>query len=74
MKKFKVKVGGYIPVKVEKGVNETTLPLKQGEIFWEINLGDGGSFDVERQEDAEIISRLIRLEKKLNKLLRKQIR
>lgn len=65
---MKPKVGSYFPVKVEKGINETTLPLKEGDIFWEVNLGDGGFFDTEHQEDAEIISRLVRIEKLLRKI------
>ena len=64
-------VGHYGPVKVEKGVNETILPLKEGMIFWTVELGNRSSFDVERQEDAEILSRLVRIEKKIDKVLRK---
>ena len=54
-----LKIGEYEPVKVEKGVNETTLPLKEGEIFWMVNC--------ETQTEAEIISRLIRIEKLLKR-------
>ena len=81
MKEFKTEVGHYEPVIIKKGVNETFLqdytnnsrkPLKEGDIFWMVNLGDGASFDVERQEDAEILSRLINIDKKLNRLLRRE--
>ena len=67
---IKPKIGHYTPVKVKHGVNETTLPIKEGGIFWMVNMGEGASFDVERQEDAEIISRLILLDKKLDKVLK----
>ena len=69
---IKTKPGQYIPVKVEKGVNETTLSLKEGEIFWMVDMGEGASFDVEDQEDAEIISRLILLDKKIDKILKNE--
>lgn len=63
-------VGFYEPMKVKKGVNETTLPLKEGQIFWLIKTEYGG-FDTERQEDAEIISRLVRIEQMLKKIIKK---
>lgn len=76
---IKTKVGNYLPVKIKKGVNETFLqdytnnnkkPLKEGDIFWMVNLGNGASFDCERQEDAEIISRLVKIENKLDRWLK----
>lgn len=39
-------------------------------MFWTIKLDKYGIFDVEKQEDAEIISRVVRIENKLNKLLK----
>lgn len=76
MKKIKIrdrlKIGEYEPVAVAKGYNETILPLKEGEIFWTIKMDKYGLFDVERQEDAVIISSLIRIERKLDKLLKKR--
>lgn len=73
----RLKIGQYEPIKVEKGVNETVLerfgkPLKEGEIFWTIKLDNEGLFDVDNQDTAEIISRLVRVETKLNKLLSKR--
>jgi len=50
-KKIKPKIGEYFP----EG--------KQ----WDIKLEDNCYFTVKRQEDAEIISRLVRIERKLNK-------
>ncbi len=67
----RLKIGDYEPVKVQKGFNETTLLLKEGEIFWTIRLNNEGLFDVEKQEDAEIISRLVRIENLLKKVLKK---
>lgn len=69
--KEKLKIGSYEPVKVKKGYNETVLPLKEGDIFWLIRTEDGG-FDTLRQEDAEIISRLIRVEQLLKRLMREE--
>ena len=65
---MKKEIGHYKPMRVRRGVNETTLPLKEGELFWSIYLGDGCTFDTERQKDAEIISRLARIEKKMDTL------
>ncbi len=69
----RLKIGQYEPVKVQKGYNETFLPLKEGKIFWTIKVDNEGLFDVEDQEIAEIISRLVRIEKKLDKHLRFKI-
>ena len=67
----RLKIGQYEPVKMEIGINETTLDLKEGEIFWTIKLNNEELFDVENQEDAEIISRLVRIESMLKNLLKK---
>ena len=60
-----LKIGDYELVKVEKGVNETSLNLKEGEVFWTVCLDKGHYFDVKTQEYAEILSRLVRIENKL---------
>ena len=74
----RLKVGQYEPIEVERGVNETTLerfgkPLKEGEIFWTIKLDNEGLFDVDNQDTAEIISRLVRIEIMLKKILKQKI-
>lgn len=61
------KIGHYEPVKVEKGVNETSLPLKEGEIFWEVCIGKGAGYGCLTQTEAEIISRLVIIEQLLKK-------
>ena len=70
VRRNRLKIGDYEPVKVEKGYNETVLPLKEGQIFWTIKMDKYGLFDCKRQEDALIISSLVRIEKKLDRLLR----
>lgn len=66
----RLKIGHYEPVIVEKGVNETSLPLKEGEVFWTIKLDNEGLFDVDNQDTAEIISRLVRIESLLKNILK----
>ena len=68
----RLKIGEYEPVKAEKGVNEPFCKnIKWGQIYWTIKMSEYGLFDVEREEDAVIISRLVRIENKLDKLPKK---
>ena len=69
-KNFKREVGFYEPFKVEKGKNETNLPLKEGDTFWLVYDGEGGAIDVEKQIDAEILSNILHIKYKLDKLLK----
>lgn len=69
-KRFKRGVGFYEPFKVEKGKNEPSLPLKEGDIFWLVYDGEGGAIDVEKQIDAEILSNILYVRHKLDKLLK----
>ena len=57
-----MKVGTYEARVVEKGVEETTLSIKEGDIYWIVQMDNESQMDVERQVDAEILSRLIRFE------------
>lgn len=66
MEKEKIKVGGYTHFIKEIGKDETTLPIKEGEIFYTVKLEEFGYLDVLTQTEAEIISRLVRIEKKLS--------
>lgn len=54
--------GVYEAFIVEKGVNETMLPLKKGECYYTVFLGGDDYLDVATQAEAEIISRLVRIE------------
>ena len=68
----RLKIGQYEPLKAEKDVNEPFCKsIKWGQIYWTIKMSKYGLFDVEREEDAVIISRLVSIERKLDKLLRK---
>ena len=60
--------GQYVPIKVEKGVNETALDLEEGDIYWEVCLEPGAHFDVETQFEAEVMVRLVRMQKILNSI------
>ena len=62
-------IPAYVPMMQKKGVCEAFIEdIKEGDIFWCISLEDGGCIDVKRQEDAEIIYRLVRIEKLLKRL------
>jgi len=57
-----MEIGHYEPRKVKKGEEETTLDIPEGEVYWLIQLDKDAQLDVETQTEAEIISRLIRIE------------
>lgn len=62
----KPKVGHYVPMVVKKG--ETELGnCKDGTVFWMVCLGEGAYFDVMKQSEAEILSRLVRIENLLKR-------
>jgi hypothetical protein len=63
----KMKPGFYEPRTVKKGVEETSLKIKEGGIYWWVSDGQGGGYDVEKELDAIILSRLIRIEAILTK-------
>ncbi len=71
MMKNDSKLGAYSPVRVDKKYNTTTLPLEVGDIFWRVELGKRGSFDVAEQIDAEILSTLLTIEDKINRLFKR---
>jgi len=71
---MKPKIGSYEPLVVKKGYNETTLPVKEGGVFWLVHTEVGGGIDCATQEEAEVLSRLVRIENKLDKLLRKNVK
>jgi hypothetical protein len=64
-----LKVGEYEPRVVRKGVEETTLDIPEGGVYWCICLGKGVEMDVGTQAEAEIISRLVRIEALLRRRL-----
>jgi len=69
-KEIKKEIGFYEPKEVQKGVEETVIPLKEGDIFWEVTVSPGHFFDCKNQTEAEIISRLARIENILKEKLR----
>lgn len=62
-----MEIGEYEPRVVEKGVEETSLNVEEGGTYWIVQLVDS-QFDCATQEQAEILSRLVRIEQKLDKL------
>lgn len=66
VKKEKLIIGDYRPFVHEKGVNEM-IGCKEGQVFWEVYMGNGTGFDTKRQEDAIIISQLLKIERLLRR-------
>jgi predicted RNase H-like nuclease (RuvC/YqgF family) len=62
-----MRIGHYEPRVVEKGVNETDFKLKEGDVYWVVELEDHSQMDVKEQIDAEILARLVRVEALLRK-------
>jgi len=59
-------VGDYLPMVVKKGETEFAgEPLKNGTVFWTVCTETGGYMDVKTQSEADIIARLVRLERLL---------
>ena len=57
------KIGEYETCLHEPGENEAFIDgIKEGEVFYTIRLDKDGCFDVKTQAEAEIISRLVRIE------------
>ena len=57
-----MKSGEYEPRVVREGVEETVLDIPEGGTYWCVCLGRGVEMDVDTQAEAEIISRLVRIE------------
>jgi hypothetical protein len=62
-----MKIGEYDVRVVKKGVETTSLPVKEGEVYYMIRLDKHSWMDVQNQINAEIISRLVRIENLLKK-------
>lgn len=74
LKIFAEKIGDYWPLIQKKGIDEGFIfdrkgksILKEGDIYWTIRIDKDGHFDTLRQEDAIIISTLVRIERLLRK-------
>lgn len=62
------KVGEYYPVIKKKGYQDTDLEgVNEGDEFWEVVCENKGILDVKTQTEAEIVSRLVRIEKLLKR-------
>ena len=66
-----MKIGDYEPKITEKGYEESLLNLEDGAVFWTVKLDKYSGFDVATQFEAEVLSRLVNIERKLDRLLRK---
>lgn len=68
IKKKKLPIGRYGSFIQKKGKCEACLDnIKDGEAFFTIQLEDNTALDVKSQADAEIISRLVRIEQLLRR-------
>jgi len=63
-------VGEYEQNTVQKGIVQTELDLKEGETFWTVKTDRYDYLDVKTKIEAEILSRLIRVETILNKIFK----
>lgn len=59
-----LKIGHYEPHVQKKGEDESFIKTKEGDVYWMIRTEDG-YIDVKTQTEAEIISRLVRIERLL---------
>jgi hypothetical protein len=60
------KPGEYYPVIKLKGKQDTDLEgVNEGDVFWEVVCENKSILDVKTQTEAEIVSRLVRIEKLL---------
>ena len=63
-----MKVGDYEPFTHKKKLHEAFIEgIKEHEIFWTIYTEDGG-YDTKSQDNAIIISKLIKIEKMLEEM------
>lgn len=63
-----MKRGIYEPRIQEKGVNEACIDgIKEGQVYWTIQLDKGIQMDVKTQFEAEVMVKLINLEMYLTK-------
>ena len=76
MNETKIEIGEYSIETYKKGYNETAIDClsvkgiwKNGDVFYQIRTDEEGWMDVALQEDAEIISRLIRIERLLKRVV-----
>ena len=66
---MKKRIGHYAPSTQEKGKNEAAIGgVKEGKLFWTVYMGEGCYFDVTNQFEAEILSKLVKIEHMLKKL------
>jgi hypothetical protein len=63
-----IKIGDYAVFSKEKGKETFLDNLKDGDIYFCIRLSKTDWFDTRLQGDAEIISRLVRIENMLKRL------
>ena len=62
----KMKVGSYEPIEMSK--DEIKKRRGKENIWWDVHLGRGNGFFTKTQFEAEVISRLERIERQLKKL------
>ena len=66
-----MKPGDYVPEVQKKGVNEAFIEgIKEGQVYWTVKLDNDGLLDVRTQSEAITISRIIRLEQRMEKMIK----
>lgn len=64
-----MKPGEYESYIQKKGINEAFIEnINEGEVFYTVQLDENGGFDTKSQAEAEILSRLVRIENMLKKV------
>lgn len=64
----KMKIGDYEVRTVQRGVEETNIGVAEGQVYYLVRIDKETQMDVKTQSEAEIISRLVRIEKLLKKV------
>jgi len=69
MKSEDMKVGSYYPREQEKGENEALIEgLKEGDTYWTVRLSKYGWYDCRTQYNAEVLSRMVLIDRRLNRM------
>ena len=63
-----MKIGNYESVAQKKGYDEAFIDeIKEGQVYWRVQIDKYGQMDLRTQFEAEVISRLVKIEKLLRR-------
>jgi hypothetical protein len=60
-----MKIGAYELRTVKRGFEETNIGVPEGDVYYVVQLDKTGQMDVKTQIEAEVLSRLVRIENEL---------